>query len=877
MTTTLSAKSLEDLYARLSEAKGGETIELAGGEYGDLYIGNLSGYNVAFAENVTIISADPDDPAVFSGAKVVFAKNITFDNVVFDYTFAEGDLSWDRPFQFEQSENITVRNSVFDGDVAQGVSEADDGYGYTQGAYIRDVDGMTLENNEIYGFQRGLIARDSQNVEIKDNDFHSLRHDGMNFAAVQDVLIEGNTVRDFLGRPGWEDHRDMIQFWTRSTETRTENVIIRDNHLDIGEGSFTQSIFMRNEIVDMGDAGREMFYRNILIENNVIANEQYHGITVGETDGLTIRNNTVIHTGEQTNNGSIPRINVEKASTNVTIEANITAAVNGFAGQQDWAVNNNLLVQSKDPSADGYYGDIFLASSLEAQNSVHKPQLLAGSPMQELGAGADVTRASDDPGFHFSALPENQAIYSFEVNEGNAPEGTTYLWHFSDGIEMEGAIVERAFPNGGSYDAVLTIASPGEAPKIVQAQVDIAGSKILEMSDQGQFVVHDKGGEHVLESSALSPDGVLHLTESGLTAAIDLAHVKRLTSSDEFEISMTLQADGSGRDGHVFRLHESVTLSVNKGQLLFSVFSEDGTKHVIKSPTLSAQDPHDVSFLLKDGVVSMVVDDVRVAQVTLNGPLQHDIGHDLYFGTPWGQDNFGGSIADFSIEVQQEDFAFARQHFNEIHAPQRVAEVQLIESTMNGKAAGVECATDTSAISAGPETGTDLIGRYLNIESVDLSVEKTTMAIPKETIESILGAEEFVLSFDLTPEGAPDTGEVMRLHSSFMVNVSAGGELGFWAREEDGDIIQFATQGAGLNDNAKHEIDIALSNDVLSVSVDGIVVGEADMFGTLKSDTSHDLRVGNPWGQDNFSGKVSNLSVSDYDVVGPQEDDFMIL
>ena len=43
---------------------------------------------------------------------------------------------------------------------------------------------------------------------------------------------------------------------------------------------------MRNEMVDQGKAGLEMYYQNITIENNVIYNAQTHGITVGETTGL---------------------------------------------------------------------------------------------------------------------------------------------------------------------------------------------------------------------------------------------------------------------------------------------------------------------------------------------------------------------------------------------------------------------------------------------------------------------------------------------------------------------------------------------------------------------------------------------------------------
>ena len=154
---------------------------------------------------------------------------------------------------------------------------------------------------------------------VVDNDVHSIRSDGFDFVEVNDVLIEGNHIHDFVANLGSGDHLDMIQFWTTGTTSPSTNIIIRGNILNSGAGDWTQSIFMRNEMVDLGLAGTEMFYRNILIENNVIYNAHAHGITVGETDGLTIRNNTILYNAT-ISDGSVvhvPTINSSNASTNV--------------------------------------------------------------------------------------------------------------------------------------------------------------------------------------------------------------------------------------------------------------------------------------------------------------------------------------------------------------------------------------------------------------------------------------------------------------------------------------------------------------------------------------------------------------------------------
>ena len=116
----------------------------------------------------------------------------------------------------------------------------------------------------------------------------------MNFAQVERVRIEANHIHDFNRVLESPDHADMIQFWTNGTTSPSSDITIRGNILNSGAGWFTQSIFMRNELVDSGKAEAEMFYRNVIIEDNVIINAHLHGISVGETAGLKIANNTVI-------------------------------------------------------------------------------------------------------------------------------------------------------------------------------------------------------------------------------------------------------------------------------------------------------------------------------------------------------------------------------------------------------------------------------------------------------------------------------------------------------------------------------------------------------------------------------------------------------
>jgi hypothetical protein len=112
---------------------------------------------------------------------------------------------------------------------------------------------------------------------------------------------------------------------------------------------------MRNERVDMGMASFEaMAYRNLLIEWNIIKGAHLHGITVGETIGLTVRNNDLRQklgglNPDTARYGELiakPRINVLSKSRDVRIEGNVTEAVIidetlGKVPPTDWVVVGN--------------------------------------------------------------------------------------------------------------------------------------------------------------------------------------------------------------------------------------------------------------------------------------------------------------------------------------------------------------------------------------------------------------------------------------------------------------------------------------------------------------------------------------------------------
>lgn len=385
------------LQAALAQGVPGATLELAPGRYGrvDLRPGTAP---------AVLRSADPARPARISQLTVYQVDGLRLEGLVFDYSFDPADEPFVRPFSFGKSRNITLVGNWFDGDLARGRGAPDDGFAFATGINIRDCDAVLLERNRVTRFLRGLVARNVRGLTLRGNEITALRMDGMNLTEVSDVLIEGNHVHSFQRSLASDDHSDMIQFWTTGAKRPSTGITIRGNVLNSGPGAYTQSIFMRNELVDSGQAGPEMLYRDILIEENLILNAHLHGITVGEAAGVTIRRNTLIQ-----NRGSAgdtdwrhllwaPQISVKPESRAVRIQGNITHVINGFQGQRGWQVSDNLLIQNQGRASGQpglHYSRVFEgAGEAGPPGALGTWRLIPGGPGDRTGLGAQLLRSA---------------------------------------------------------------------------------------------------------------------------------------------------------------------------------------------------------------------------------------------------------------------------------------------------------------------------------------------------------------------------------------------------------------------------------------------------------------------------------------------------
>lgn len=669
MTSITNVSTAEGLYQALEKANGGETILLESGTYEDFSLSAKNNFNVQFASEVTVRSADSDDPAVFHKIALKGVENLTLDGLVFDYGFETGDINSTRPFSISGSSGISVVNSVFDGDRANDGVQDEDGFGIGVGLIVQGSNDVTVENSEFFHFHRGLIVNESQDVVVKGNEVHEIRSDGLNFIDVQRVLIKENHIHNFRAHYESGDHRDMIQFWTNGTDSPSTDIVIRDNTLDIGDGSFSQAIFMRNEVVDSQGGGQEMFYQNILIEQNSIYGGHLHGITVGETNGLTIRDNTLIAIEDANNpdqNGStvwVPAINIKVNSQDVTVDSNVTFAIEGFDGQEDWNVKNNVFVQNSDPFGVGYYEDVFVTSSMTLGLDGHLFVAKPGSIVDNLGADAEALHdapilAEGRVLFEVESTDtgENSKVFNAELTQTMlAQEGiedASYTWTFADGRVATGVVVEHDFTHSGHHDVRLVVTLPDGLAYDATTVVGVRGGQLLSFDGEDRmFKIHGFGEQAGLDTLAAVQDGALNLGATGTVASVSRSWLDGLRGSDELDLGFTIEGSGTGE---IFRMHGSFITSVNDtGELEVLLFNRDHITTKLTTSGLAVNDAEvrDISITVAEGLAALMVDGQAVDVAAFEGTFPTAGSWDLVFGNPWGKQNFDGKLSAFDVSA----------------------------------------------------------------------------------------------------------------------------------------------------------------------------------------------------------------------------------
>ena len=672
---TFSVASPAELADALATAGPGIVIELAPGDYGALDLNGLAG---TAGKAITLRSADSAAKASFSTFALRNVSHLVLEGLEFDYSFSSGDPRHLRPFEIVGSADVTLRENLFDGDVATGVSGTDDGFPTAFGLSLRNLEKATIEGNEVRGFFRGIVVSQTNDLQVLRNDLHSIRMDGMNFAQVERVLIAENHIHDFDRVLASTDHADMIQFWTNGTTAPSVDITIRDNILNAGGGWYTQSIFMRNDQVDTGKAGSEMFYRNVNIHNNVIINAHLHGITLGETAGVTITNNTVIRNaqaqGPDDNPGLwTPQIRVASASTGVVISRNVTSKVEGFEEQPDWTLTNNMFVQDRFPSQPGYYDTVFVAARGGDPTNLANFGYLPGGPLDGAKFGASqldftsVNRTDDGqilPVIQAASDPQNVNRYRFEARPGTLPadvslDQLTYAWNLGDGMTSTDPVVTHTFTEPGRKQISLKITLADGPFAMVQNVVNIKGPEVLVFAaDTGRFTSFAGRDPLEVPNIDLGP-GPAILGQGTPPIVIPVEMIAPFFQAQNFQLDMRVRGvPNFASAGELLRIHGNlyVTVTTRGGLAIrFDTSTADSLKFTTAPAPLFSGDWVNLSFQYsaKTSLFTVSANDRVIGQGSASGETRPMERWGIAIGNPFAtRDSFDGEMQSITLLVQ---------------------------------------------------------------------------------------------------------------------------------------------------------------------------------------------------------------------------------
>jgi hypothetical protein len=266
--TVSIVSSAAALTAALGQARPGDTIALAPGNYGTINI-----QNVNFSSPVYIVTEGKLAPATLSGLNVSNSSNLIFSGLNIQ---GSGANVWYYA-NVTQSHDIRFVSDSFKGSDSNLNNDA--GGLNVQGSQNVTVLGCTFSN-----LTTGISEGGNNYVRIRSNNFTGIQSDGIDNAGSSWVNIVDNYFSNFF--PTATEHPDGIQFWTEGTSVSAHNIYISGNSVVRGSGATVQGIFVQD------DSG-VLPYGALTISNNQIVGEGYNGIAVQGSVGATVSDNVV--------------------------------------------------------------------------------------------------------------------------------------------------------------------------------------------------------------------------------------------------------------------------------------------------------------------------------------------------------------------------------------------------------------------------------------------------------------------------------------------------------------------------------------------------------------------------------------------------------
>ena len=310
--TTIQASTLGGLLTALSQATGGETIQLAPGDYGAI---TLNRFN--FSVPVTIVGGS------FSSMVVTVSSGLNFEGTTVNFVPNAASTSDSQAIRVWNSDNIHFNNATLVGGVAvngvEATATATDstgnvlGYPVGKGINFATSTNSSITNSDISMFAKGVVLAGGHDLLIDGNNIHNLRTTPISGTVDSNLTISNNHTWDSNPwRFGANDHGDRIHIWTNGVAIT--GLVIANNYLDQGAGAPMLGIYLDDNNAGLG-------FINVVITGNTLIDGQGQGVLLEHTSG-TVSNNTLTWSGYGVAYSNTPRFDINDGSSHINFTNN---------------------------------------------------------------------------------------------------------------------------------------------------------------------------------------------------------------------------------------------------------------------------------------------------------------------------------------------------------------------------------------------------------------------------------------------------------------------------------------------------------------------------------------------------------------------------
>jgi hypothetical protein len=498
-TNAIKVSTAAELVAALKAAKGGETIALNGGNYGDVVVEAINP-----GLTVNIVAASSTSAATLRSLNVKSSSNLSFKGLSVQFTPDQTSSSNSFGVAVRSSSKVTIDGFKIKGGLSVNGISADAeagtsnpignviGYPVGYGFVVEKSTDVNLRNSSIDTFDRGIIVSATTDFDIENNEVHNLRRTFLVGADVHQGKIDGNHFSDTnpWKTGGLGDHADHIFIYNAAGQTKAnDNIKITNNYFAQGKGVAVLGIVFQTRDTEAG-------HTNIEIKNNVFNNSSNTGIYLQHTQAK-IENNTLTRTA-QGDTKSAPGIVVTGSRSNALIKNNLTSVVsviNGAVATQE----GNILIQRDRTSFPGYYTketvyytyDQVFTNGLKADPSVSDFTISSsGSSIVKSGVGVSFTEMTS------SAVGASVSVTSTSTSTTSTTVAPTTAKTTTDATATVTSSSSTAFSGIEVFGSSTPTTSGDIAPTTTTSSTSLTllAKSFVSSSPKSRWVATDFGG-----------------------------------------------------------------------------------------------------------------------------------------------------------------------------------------------------------------------------------------------------------------------------------------------------------------------------------------------------------------------------------------------